>query len=180
MQGTKMHGVINKHYVEKFRSLTQEGNVYIITNVKVTSAAKFRPVDNDKVLSFLPTKTLEKIEDTEDIPRHGFKFSANIVFLFLNTSLIGHTCTHLILHSLTIVWCIYVVIIGYKTVQSPKYIYQERTYILTWCRSSLNKDQNSSKLKNSGIYFFWGNLTARSLQWKQVSICNWDIPIIPS
>ena len=75
MQSTKMHGVINKHYVEKFRSLIQEGNVYILTNVKATSAAKFRPVDNDKVLNFLPTTTLEKIEDTKDIPRHGFKFS---------------------------------------------------------------------------------------------------------
>lgn len=70
-----MHGVINKVYMEKFTPLIEEGNVYIITNVRVTPAAvKYRPVENDKVLNFLPTTTLKRIDDTEDIPKYSFKF----------------------------------------------------------------------------------------------------------
>ena len=36
-QGTKMQGVINKAYMEKFKPvIDEEGNVYIIANVRVT------------------------------------------------------------------------------------------------------------------------------------------------
>ena len=53
MQDTKIHWVINKAYIEKFKPQIEEGKVYIITNVKVTAAAqKYRPVENDKVLNF--------------------------------------------------------------------------------------------------------------------------------
>ena len=38
-QGTMMHRVINKAYMEKFKPLIEEGNVYIIANVRVTPAA---------------------------------------------------------------------------------------------------------------------------------------------
>ena len=33
-----MHGVINKAYMEKFKPLIEEGNVYIIANVRATPA----------------------------------------------------------------------------------------------------------------------------------------------
>nr|TKW28868.1 hypothetical protein SEVIR_3G357300v2 [Setaria viridis] len=66
---TMMHGVINKAYMEKFKPLIQENNVYIIANVKVkTAAKKYQPVENDKVANFLPITTLKKIKDKEDIP----------------------------------------------------------------------------------------------------------------
>jgi hypothetical protein len=39
-QDTKIHGVINKAYIEKFKPLIEEGKVYIITNVKVTIATQ--------------------------------------------------------------------------------------------------------------------------------------------
>ncbi|KAM0880860.1 hypothetical protein ACQ4PT_033300 [Festuca glaucescens] len=75
-EGTMMHGVINKAYIEKFRSFIQEGNVYTITNVKVTQAAqKFRPVENDMIILFSPTTNIEKMEDNEDIPEHCFNFT---------------------------------------------------------------------------------------------------------
>jgi hypothetical protein len=35
-KGTKMHGVISKTYMEKFKPLIGERNVYIICNVRVT------------------------------------------------------------------------------------------------------------------------------------------------
>lgn len=71
-----MHGVINKAYIEKFRSFIQEGNVYTITNVKVTQAAqKFRPVENDMIILFSPTTNIEKMEDNEDIPENCFNFT---------------------------------------------------------------------------------------------------------
>ena len=42
--GTMIHRVINKVYMEKFKPLIEEGNVYIIANVRVTPAAqKYRP-----------------------------------------------------------------------------------------------------------------------------------------
>ena len=70
-----MHGVINKPYIEKFRSLIQEGSVYTITNVRVTQAAqKFRPVENDMIILFSPTTNVEKMEDNEDILKHRFNF----------------------------------------------------------------------------------------------------------
>nr|TKW24018.1 hypothetical protein SEVIR_3G025000v2 [Setaria viridis] len=47
-----MHGVINKAYMEKFKPLIEEGNV---------------------IVSFLPTTTLKKVKDTEDIPKYSFK-----------------------------------------------------------------------------------------------------------
>jgi hypothetical protein len=48
-QDTKIHGVINKAYIEKFKPLIEEGKVYIITNVKVTIATqKYRPVVTPK------------------------------------------------------------------------------------------------------------------------------------
>ncbi|OEL38678.1 hypothetical protein BAE44_0000304, partial [Dichanthelium oligosanthes] len=57
-KGTMMPGVINKAYMKKFKPLVEEGSVYIIANVRVTQAArKYRPVENDKVLNFLPTTT---------------------------------------------------------------------------------------------------------------------------
>lgn len=61
--------------MNKFRPLIEPGNVYIIDNVKVTLAAqKYRPVENDKVLNFLPSTTLKKIKDKEDIPKYSFEF----------------------------------------------------------------------------------------------------------
>lgn len=70
-----MHGVINKAYTEKFKPLIEEGNVYIIANVRVTPAAqKYRPMKNDKILNFLPTTTLKKIKNGENIPKYSFKF----------------------------------------------------------------------------------------------------------
>ena len=102
-QGTMKHRVINKAHMENFKQLIEEGNVYIIANVRVTPAAqKYRPVENDKILNFLPTTTLKKIKNTEDIPKHSFKFintdmlfervnvdmylSGNIIdFIFFNT-----------------------------------------------------------------------------------------------
>ena len=75
-QGTMMHGVINKAYMEKFKPvIDEEGNVYIIANVRVTPAAqKYWPMKNDKILNFLPTTTLKKIKNIEDIPKYSFKF----------------------------------------------------------------------------------------------------------
>ncbi|OEL23724.1 hypothetical protein BAE44_0015257 [Dichanthelium oligosanthes] len=74
-QGTMMHGVINKAYIEKFKPLVEEGSVYITANVRVTPAAqKYRQVENDKVLNFLPITTPKKVKDTEDIPKYSFKF----------------------------------------------------------------------------------------------------------
>ena len=35
-QGTMMHGVINKAYMEKFKPLIEEGNAYNIANIRVT------------------------------------------------------------------------------------------------------------------------------------------------
>ena len=71
-----MHGVINKAYMEKFKPvIDEEGNVYIIANVRVTPAAqKYRPMKNDKILNFLPTTTLKKRKNIEDIPKYSFKF----------------------------------------------------------------------------------------------------------
>ena len=46
-----MHGVMNKTCMEKFKTLIEEGKVYIIANARVTTTAqKYRPVENDKVL----------------------------------------------------------------------------------------------------------------------------------
>ena len=40
--------------MEKFKPLNEEGNVYIIANVRVTPAAqKYQPVENDKILNFI-------------------------------------------------------------------------------------------------------------------------------
>jgi hypothetical protein len=40
----------------KFKPMVKEGEVYIITNVRVTTAAqKYRPVENGKVVNFFPT-----------------------------------------------------------------------------------------------------------------------------
>ena len=70
-----VHGVINKAVMEKFKSLIQENNVYVISNVKVTPATKtYRPVENDKVVNFLTTTTMQKIKDIDEIPRYSFKF----------------------------------------------------------------------------------------------------------
>ena len=72
-----LHGVINKAYIEKLRSFIQEGNVYLIKNVRVFPAvAKFRPVRNEMMINFSPTTNIEEIEDNEDIPKHGFNFSS--------------------------------------------------------------------------------------------------------
>ena len=61
--------------MEKFKTLTEEGNVYIISNVRVTTAIqKYRPVENDKVLNFLLTTNIKKIKDTQDIPKYSFQF----------------------------------------------------------------------------------------------------------
>ncbi|XP_062217799.1 uncharacterized protein LOC133918045 [Phragmites australis] len=74
-KGTMVHGVINKAYIQKFKTLIQEDNVYVIANVRVTPAAKtYRSVENDKVVNFLPTTTIQKIKDTDDIPKYSFKF----------------------------------------------------------------------------------------------------------
>ena len=76
LKGTMLHGVINKARIKNLRSLIQEGNVYLIKNVRVIpAAAKFRPVQNEMMINFLPTTNIEEIEDSEDIPKHGFNFS---------------------------------------------------------------------------------------------------------
>jgi hypothetical protein len=70
-----MHGIINKACMEKFKPLIKEGEVYIITNVRVTTAAqKYRPVENDKVVNFLPSTNIKKVKDTQDIPKYSFQF----------------------------------------------------------------------------------------------------------
>src|SRR5687767_5661078 len=70
-----MHGVINKAYMDKFKPLIKEGNVYTIANVRITPAAqKYRPVVNDRIVNFLPTTTLKTVKDTEDIPKYSFNF----------------------------------------------------------------------------------------------------------
>ena len=70
-----MHGVFNKACMEKFKTLTEEGKVQIIANVRVTTAIqKYRPVENDKVLNFLLTTNIKKIKDTQDIPMYSFQF----------------------------------------------------------------------------------------------------------
>lgn len=70
-----MHGVINKAYMDKFKPLIEEGNVYTIANVRITPAAqKYRPVVNDRIVNFLPTTTLKTVKDTEDIPKYSFNF----------------------------------------------------------------------------------------------------------
>ena len=72
-----LHGVINKAYIEKLRSFIQEGNVYLIKNVRVIpAAAKFRHVQNEMMINFSPITNIEEIEDNEDIPKHGFNFSS--------------------------------------------------------------------------------------------------------
>ncbi|XBI46372.1 hypothetical protein VPH35_110639 [Triticum aestivum] len=74
---TMLHGVINKAYIEKLRSFIQEGNVYLIKNVRVIpAAAKFRHVQNEMMINFSPITNIEEIEDNEDIPKHGFNFSS--------------------------------------------------------------------------------------------------------
>uniref|UniRef100_K3YD99 DUF223 domain-containing protein n=1 Tax=Setaria italica TaxID=4555 RepID=K3YD99_SETIT len=74
-EGTMMHGVINKAYMDKFKPLIEEGNVYTIANVRITPAAqKYRPVVNDRIVNFLPTTTLKTVKDTEDIPKYSFNF----------------------------------------------------------------------------------------------------------
>ena len=40
------------------------------------AGAKFRPVENDKIINFTPTTNIEEIQDKEDIPKHGFNFSS--------------------------------------------------------------------------------------------------------
>ena len=55
-QGTMMHRVINKAHMENFKQLIEEGNVYITANIRVIpEAQKYRPVENDKILNFMPT-----------------------------------------------------------------------------------------------------------------------------
>ena len=84
-QGTMMHGVINKAYMEKFKPLIEEGNVYIIANVRATPATqKYRSVENDKIINFMLTTTLKKIKDTEDIPKYSFKFINTDMFMCNN------------------------------------------------------------------------------------------------
>ncbi|KAG2562252.1 hypothetical protein PVAP13_8KG253501 [Panicum virgatum] len=58
-QGTMMHVVINKAYMEKLKPIIDEED---------------RPMENNKILNFLPTTTLKKIKNIEDIPKHSFKF----------------------------------------------------------------------------------------------------------
>ncbi|KAJ1274011.1 hypothetical protein BS78_05G030600 [Paspalum vaginatum] len=72
IQGTMIHGVINKFCMEKFRPLIQEGDVYKI-------------VENDKAVNFLPTTTLKKIKDTKDNPKYSFNScSTNMLFKIIN------------------------------------------------------------------------------------------------
>jgi hypothetical protein len=62
-----------QHILRKFKPLIEKGKVYIIKNVKVTPAAqKYQPVDNDKVLNFLPTTNIKKIKDIQDIQKYSF------------------------------------------------------------------------------------------------------------
>ena len=88
-----LHGVINKAYIERLRSLIQEGNVYLIKNVRVIpAAARFWPVQNDMMINFLPTTNIEEIKDNEDIPKHGFNFSSMEVLsqrVSIDTFLLG-------------------------------------------------------------------------------------------
>ena len=77
-----MHGVINKAYIEKFKPLIKQCKVYIITNVKVTAAAqKYRLVENDKVLNFLPTTNIKKIKDTIVSSFFSTDMLSNVIFL---------------------------------------------------------------------------------------------------
>jgi len=78
-----------RHIQKKFKPLIEEGKVYIITNVKVTAAAqKYRPVENDKVLNFLPTSNIKKIKDTQDIPKYSFQFlSTDTLFKRVNINM---------------------------------------------------------------------------------------------
>ena len=70
-----MHGVINKAYMKTNSNHSSEGKVYVIANVKfMTTAQKYQPMKNDKVLNFLPTTTVKKIKDTQDIPMYSFQF----------------------------------------------------------------------------------------------------------
>ena len=59
----------------KYSNHSSEGKVYITANVKcMTTAQKYRPMENDKVLNFLPTTTVKKIKDTQDIRKYSFQF----------------------------------------------------------------------------------------------------------
>ncbi|KAJ1255103.1 hypothetical protein BS78_K290600 [Paspalum vaginatum] len=70
-QGTMIHGVINKVYMEKFRPLIKK-----VINIDV---------ENDKAVIFLPTTTLNKIKDTKDIPKYSFNFcSTDMLFKIIN------------------------------------------------------------------------------------------------
>ena len=59
----------------KYSNHSSEGKVYIPANVKcMRTAQKYQPMKNDKVLNFLPTTTVKKIKDTQDIPKYSFQF----------------------------------------------------------------------------------------------------------
>ncbi|KAG2616312.1 hypothetical protein PVAP13_3NG177796 [Panicum virgatum] len=80
-QGT----MINKAYMEKFKPLIEEGNVYIIANVRATPATqKYRSVENDMIINFMLTTTLKMIKDTEDISKYSFKFINTDMFMCNN------------------------------------------------------------------------------------------------
>ncbi|CAL4993475.1 unnamed protein product [Urochloa decumbens] len=77
-QGTMIHGTIKKFQVNKFRPLIKEGSIYIITNFKVSMAADFRPIENDKMLSFLHSTKIQEIQDPEFIStiEQSFNFAS--------------------------------------------------------------------------------------------------------
>ena len=73
-QGTMKHRVINKAHMENFKQLIEEGNVYIIANIRVIpEAQKYRPVENDKILNFMPTTNSKRDQRYRRYPKVQFQ-----------------------------------------------------------------------------------------------------------
>lgn len=50
-QGTPLHATINKYLIPQFRELIQEGNLYIIKNIKVVATNETYIQDSESIIS---------------------------------------------------------------------------------------------------------------------------------
>ncbi|KAF5745497.1 hypothetical protein HS088_TW07G01084 [Tripterygium wilfordii] len=72
---SQMHAVIWKRQAERFRDNLREGTVYKITNFKVIeSKEKYKPVDEQYIINFLPNTSLVELPDDSSISIAHHKF----------------------------------------------------------------------------------------------------------